>query len=102
MYSLGDKTVGEEAVQEGAVSQAQEKACLTAATGCCQAVFAGQGRLNPGLEKTRVFYVKKTSPVGFLVFLGFVGFLFLFIYLPRRESFGGFPVSRILLDASRL
>ncbi len=53
MNRLGDKTVGEEAVQEAAVTQAQEKACLTAA-GCCQAVFAGQGGLNPGLEKTRV------------------------------------------------
>jgi hypothetical protein len=48
---LGDKTVGEEAVQEGAVSQAQEEACL-AAPG--QAVFAGQGGLNPGWEKIRV------------------------------------------------
>ncbi len=51
MNRLGDKTVGEEAVQEGAVSQAQEEACL-AAPG--QAVFAGQGGLNPGWEKIRV------------------------------------------------
>jgi hypothetical protein len=91
---LGDKTVGEEAVQQAAVSQAQEEACLAT----CQAVFAGQGGLNPGLEKTRVFYIKN-QPSGFFFFFGFLGF---FIYLPRRESLWGFSVSRILLGASRL
>jgi hypothetical protein len=78
---LGDKAVGEEAVQEAAVSQAQEEACL-AAPG--QAVFAGQGRLNPGLEKTRVFK-KKTSPVGFF------GFSCFYLYnCPEERVFGVF------------
>jgi hypothetical protein len=42
-----------------------------------------------GLEKTRVF-LKKTSPVGFLFFWGFLvffWFFWFFIYLPRREGF---------------
>jgi hypothetical protein len=118
VHSLRDKTVGEEAVQEGAVAQAQEKARL-AAPG--KAVFAaGQGGLNPGLEKTRVFYIKKPAQwfflffvflfvffcvfwgFGFLVFWVFWVFGFFFTYLPRRKSFWGFPVSRILLGASRL
>jgi hypothetical protein len=38
-----------------------------------------------GLEKTRVFFFKKTPPSGFFGFLGF--FCFFVIYLPRRESF---------------
>jgi hypothetical protein len=54
--------------------------------------------LQAGLQITRVF-LKKTSPVGFLGFLGlfwifldffwvFWGFwFFIYIYLPRRESF---------------
>jgi hypothetical protein len=58
-----------------------------------------QAAFQVGLEKTRVFYYKKTSPVVFLfffvffcffVFFVFWGFLFFFgffMYLPRRESF---------------
>ncbi len=72
------------------MSQAQEEACLAATGCCCQAVFAGQGGLNPGLEKTRV--KKKTSPVGFLVFWFFGGFLgffvFIYIFAQKREFLG--------------
>ncbi len=46
-------------------------------------------------------FFKKTQPSGFFgvfwVFLGFFGF-----FLPRREGFRVFSVSRILLGASRL
>ncbi len=38
-------------------------------------------RLDPGLEKTRVF-LKKPSPMGFLGFF--------WVFLPRREDFKGF------------
>jgi hypothetical protein len=84
VHSLRDKAVGEEAVQEGAVAQAQEEACL--ATG--QAVFAGQGGLNPGLEKTRVFYIKKTSPVFFFFLLFSEFFGFFYIFAQKREFIG--------------
>jgi hypothetical protein len=45
-----------------------------------------------GLEKTRGFLKKKTSPVGFFgffgFFFGFLGFLGFFgVFLPRREGF---------------
>jgi hypothetical protein len=51
--------------------------------------------IKAGLEKTRVFYFKKTSPVGFfwvfMFFLGFLGFLGFFgVFLPRREFLGVF------------
>jgi hypothetical protein len=66
-----------------------------------------------GLEKTRVFYLKKKpSPVGFLSFFGFFGvflffcffcfFLFFFNICPEERVFRVFSVSRILLGASRL
>jgi hypothetical protein len=39
------------------------------------------GRLQPGLEKTRVFLKKKTSPVGFFGFFVFFGFFWFFLYI---------------------
>jgi hypothetical protein len=56
--------------------------------------------LQVGLEKTWVFYTKKTSPVGFLVF--FWVFWFFYTFAQKREFLGFFSVSRILLGASRL
>jgi hypothetical protein len=38
----------------------------------------------------------------FFWFFRFLVFFWFFLYLTRRESFYGFPVSRILLGASRL
>jgi hypothetical protein len=58
------------------------------------------GRTWPRVGKNPGFFTP--SPVVFLGFLGFGGFLGFFMYLPRRESFQGFPVSRILFGASRL
>jgi hypothetical protein len=59
-----------------------------------------QGWKKPGFKK-------KTSPVGFLVFVlffwgFFVFFSFFDIFAQKREFLGFFSVSRILLDASRL
>jgi hypothetical protein len=69
---------------------------------------AGQRiHLVPGLEKPG--FLKKTSPVGFLVFFGFFGFFvfccffWFFLYIrPEERVFRVFSVPRILLDASRL
>jgi len=47
--------------------------------------------------KNPVFYIKKTSPMGFFVFFWF------FLYIcPEERVFMVFSVSRILLGASRL
>jgi hypothetical protein len=67
-----------------------------------------------GLEKNRVFYIKKNQPNGFFcffwVFFGFFFFLFFLcffgffkIYIcPEERVFRVFSVSRILLGTSRL
>ncbi len=61
-----------------------------------------------GLEKTRFFLEKTQTSWLFFCFFVFLGFLFFFlfflffyIYLPRRENFRVFSVSRLLLGASR-
>ncbi len=57
----------------------------------------GRNHLGPGLEKPGFFYIKKPSPVVFLLFF----FVFLYIFAQKREFIEFFSVSRILLGASR-
>jgi hypothetical protein len=75
--------------------------------------------LQAGLEKTRVYYIKKPAQwffwvfgffcffcffwfFGFLVFWFFWFFWFFLYICPEERVFRVFPVSRILLGASRL
>jgi hypothetical protein len=52
--------------------------------------YGGSELLQAGLEKTRVFLYKKTSPLGFFFWGGGFRFLFFFYLFSQNREFKGF------------